>query len=147
LWGGNLIGAKEYPVRLDLRGRLVYSVHEYPESVAPQPWSGDANYPNNLPDVWDRHWGYLVKENIAPVLIGEFGTRYDSVEDQQWLQTFQSYIQQNKLNWTFWSLNPNSGDTGGLLLDDWISVHDEKQVILERIQYPFIEFIQTSDHR
>jgi endoglucanase len=147
LWGGNLMGAKEHPVRLDLPHRLVYSVHEYPESVAPHPWFDETNYPDNLPGVWDKYWGYLVKENIAPVLVGEFGTRYDTVEDQQWLQTFKGYIQQNKLNWTFWSLNPNSGDTGGLLLDDWNSVHEEKQSILAQIQYPFIELIQTSDHR
>ena len=115
--------------------------------MAPQPWFDETTYPNNLPGGWDEHWGYLVKEKIAPVLVGEFGTRYDTVEDQQWLQTFQGYIQQNRLNWTFWSLNPNSGDTGGLLLDDWISVHAEKQVILAKIQYPFLEFIQTSDQR
>ena len=147
LWGGNLMGAKEHPVRLDLRDRLVYSIHEYPETVAPRSWFNERNYPNNLPGVWDKYWGYLVKENIAPVLVGEFGTRYETVEDQQWLQTFQGYIQQNGLNWTFWSLNPNSGDTGGLLLDDWISVHEAKQIILAQIQYPFIEFIQSSDHR
>ena len=139
LWGGNLMGAKEHPVRLALPERLVYSVHEYPESVAPHPWFHETNYPDNLPGVWDRYWGYLVKEEIAPVLVGEFGTRYETVKDRQWLQTFQDYIRQNELNWTFWSLNPNSADTGGLLLEDWNSVHEEKQAVLEHIQYPFIE--------
>jgi len=138
-WGGNLTGAKDDPVRLELPNRLVYSVHEYPQSVSPQPWFDDPNYPENLPAVWDQHWGYLVKGDIAPVLIGEFGTRYESEKDRQWLQTFQKYILQNQLGWTFWSLNPNSGDTGGLLLDDWVSVHGEKQAILEQIQYSLIE--------
>ena len=137
-WGGNLIGAKEYPVRLKVPHRLVYSAHEYPETIYPQPWFSSSNYPNNLPAVWDKYWGYLVKENIAPVLIGEFGTRYERQKDRQWLQMFQAYIQQNHLNWTFWSLNPDSGDTGGLLQDDWISIHQSKQNILENIQYPFI---------
>ena len=27
-----------------------------------------------MPAIWDKHWGYLVKQNIAPVLIGEFGS-------------------------------------------------------------------------
>ena len=48
----------------------------------------------------------------------------------------QSYIQQNKLSWTFWSLNPDSGDTGGLLQDDWSTWDQAKQEILQPIQYP-----------
>ena len=138
-WGGNLMGAKAHPVRLDVPDRLVYSTHEYPESIYPQPWFKNSNYPDNLPAVWDKYWGYLVKENTAPVLIGEFGTRYETEKDRQWLETFQSYIRKNKLNWTFWSLNPDSGDTGGLLLDNWISLHQAKQDILKQIQYPRIE--------
>lgn len=141
-WGGNLTGAKDEPIQLDFSNRLVYSVHEYPESVSPQPWFNDPNYPENLPGIWDQHWGYLAKEDIAPVLVGEFGTRYETEKDRQWLQTFQGYIRQNRLSWAFWSLNPNSGDTGGLLLDDWTGVHKEKQAILKQIQYPFMEHVQ-----
>lgn len=137
-WGGNLMGAREFPVRLNVPNRLVYSAHEYPETIFPQTWFSDPGYPNNLPAVWDQYWGYLVKENIAPVLIGEFGTRYETEKDQQWLAEFQKYVKQNKLSWTFWSLNPNSGDTGGLLQDDWTSIHQIKQNILQEIQYPFI---------
>jgi len=144
-WGGNLTGVKTDPVRLDLPDRLVYSAHEFPESVSPQPWFNEPNYPENLPGVWDQHWGYLVKEGIAPVFVGEFGTRYETNKDRQWLQTFQDYIQQNELNWTFWSLNPNSGDTGGLLLDDWANIHGEKQETLAEIQYPLIPSVQSSD--
>jgi endoglucanase len=138
-WGGNLIGARDHPVRLDIPDQLVYSTHEYPETIYPQPWFRDTNYPDNLPVVWNKYWGYLVKENIAPVLVGEFGTRYETQRDQQWLQAFQEYIELNKLSWTFWSLNPDSGDTGGLLLDNWISVNQAKQKILRQIQYPLIE--------
>jgi endoglucanase len=134
-WGGNLMGAKDYPVRLDVSDRLVYSTHEYAETIYPQPWFRASNYPQNLPAVWDKYWGYLVKEDIAPVLIGEFGTRYETVKDQEWLQAFQKYIQTNQLSWTFWSLNPDSGDSGGLLLDNWISVHQAKQEVLKQIQY------------
>jgi aryl-phospho-beta-D-glucosidase BglC (GH1 family) len=35
-WGGNLMGAKDFPVRLQAPNRLVYSPHEYPASVYPQ---------------------------------------------------------------------------------------------------------------
>jgi endoglucanase len=138
-WGGNLMGARTHPVQLNVPDRLVYSPHDYPASIYPQTWFSDPAYPNNLPAVWDQFWGYLAKEDIAPILIGEFGTRLQTTSDQQWLQALQGYIRQNSLGWTFWSLNPNSGDTGGLLLDDWVSVHQAKQDILAEIQYPFID--------
>jgi len=51
---------------------------------------------------------------------------------------FLAYIQQKRLSWTFWSLNPNSGDTGGILLDDWTTDHAQKQAPLETIQYLLI---------
>jgi endoglucanase len=135
-WGGNLIGAKDFPVRLKVPNRLVYSPHEYPASLYPQSWFNDPNYPDNLPEIWDKYWGYLAAD--TPILIGEFGTRLETDKDRQWFQTFRSYIQAKRLNWTFWSLNPNSGDTGGLLLDNWVSVHKEKQDLLKTMQYPFI---------
>jgi endoglucanase len=136
-WGGNLMGAKDFPVRLQVANRLVYSAHEYPASMYPQPWFSDPNFPNNLPGVWDRYWGYLAAD--VPILVGEFGTRLQTDKDRQWLQKFKSYIQARRLHWTFWSLNPNSGDTGGLLLDNWVSVNKEKQDLLKTIQYPFID--------
>jgi aryl-phospho-beta-D-glucosidase BglC (GH1 family) len=136
-WGGNLMGAKEFPVRLQVPNRLVYSPHEYPPSMYPQTWFSDPAYPDNLTAVWDRYWGYLAAD--TPILIGEFGTRLETDKDRQWLQKFKIYIQAKKLNWTFWSLNPNSGDTGGLLLDNWESVQTEKHDVLKTIQYPFID--------
>jgi endoglucanase len=136
-WGGNLMGAKEHPVRQNVANRLVYSTHDYPESVYPQHWFSDPTYPNNLPGVWDKYWGYLHNQNIAPILIGEMGTFYATTKDQQWLHTLQAYIKDRGMSWTFWSLNPNSGDTGGILLDDWVSVHQGKQDVLRQIQYPF----------
>jgi endoglucanase len=143
-WGGNLMGAKQYPVQLSIPDRLVYSPHEYPESVSYQSWFGDASFPNNLPGIWDRYWGYLLDDHIAPVMIGEFGTRYETDRDKQWLQKISAYIKQKGVSWTYWSLNPNSGDTGGLLADDWQSVKEEKQKVLAAIQYPFGSFTQPA---
>jgi endoglucanase len=137
-WGGNLMGAKAYPVRLNVANRLVYSPHDYPETVYPQTWFNDPNYPNNLPALWDKYWGYLHNENIAPLLIGEFGTKYESTKDKQWLQTMASYVKQRGISWTFWCSESQFGDTGGLLLDDWTTWHDGKQAVLAGIQYPFI---------
>lgn len=39
-------------------------------------------------------------------------------------------------NWTYWSWNPNSGDTGGILQDDWQTVNSVKQNMLKPILFP-----------
>jgi endoglucanase len=138
-WGGNLSKAGEYPVILNLPGRLVYSPHDYPQSVFDQTWFHASDYPQNLTGLWDYHWGYLVKNKTAPVLLGEFGTRLQTQSDQQWFQTMASYISENQLSFTFWCFNPNSGDTGGLLQDDWNTIHQDKQAVLAPLQFPSLK--------
>lgn len=135
-WGGNLKGAASAPVRLNTSGRLVYSTHDYPSTVFNQSWFSDSNYPNNLNGLWDACWGYLSKNQAAPVLVGEFGTTYQTDSDKKWLSALVQYIKGNGLSFTYWSWNPNSGDTGGLLKDDWTSVDSAKLQALQPILNP-----------
>lgn len=137
-WGGNLTGVRNYPVTLTVPDRVVYSPHDYGPGVASQTWFSAADFPNNLPKLWDDTWGYISKEQIAPVLAGEFGGRsVDTLSAEgKWQHALVSYIGQNNLYWTYWSLNPNSGDTGGLLLDDWTSWNAPKQAMLDLIMKP-----------
>ena len=37
-------------------------------------WFNDPTFPANMPAIWDKYWGYLYKQNIAPIMVGEFGT-------------------------------------------------------------------------
>ncbi|MCG8348079.1 MAG: cellulase family glycosylhydrolase [Chloroflexales bacterium] len=136
-WGGQLAGARDYPVRLDVDNRLVYSSHEYDNGVFEQTWFSDPNFPNNMPALWDQWWGYLHKENIAPVMVGEFGTLLNDPQDGQWLSALTSYMGTgvNGMSWTFWSLNPNSGDTGGILNNDWTTVNTAKHAYLTPYQF------------
>jgi len=131
-WGGNLSKAGEFPVRLDVADRLVYSPHEYATSVFHQSWFDDATYPANMPAIWDRYFGYLYKENIAPIMIGEFGTTMTADVDRIWLEELMKYTGTgvDGMSFTYWSWNPNSGDTGGIALDDWTNVNETKQAIL-----------------
>ena len=135
-WGGNLIGARTAPVRLTVANRLVYSSHDYPASVSGQPWFSAPNYPANLPGVWDTHWGYLSERGTAPVLLGEFGSRLATTSDQQWFSSMIAYLKKTGIGWTFWSWNPNSGDTGGILNDDWTTVNQTKMRALRTIMSP-----------
>jgi endoglucanase len=141
-WGGNLMGAGQYPVRLDVANRLVYSAHDYATSVAQQSWFSDPSFPANMPGVWDKYWGYLFKQNIAPVWVGEFGTTLQSTTDQKWLAALVDYLRPtatyggDSFQWTYWSWNPNSGDTGGILKDDWTTVDTVKDGYLASVKAP-----------
>ncbi len=150
-WGGNLAGAGTYPVTLSTANRVVYSPHDYPASVYPQSWFSDPSYPANLPAKWDATWGYLFKNNVAPVLLGEFGSKLATTSDQQWYDAITKYLGgdfdlngtsnltpgQQGLSWTYWSWNPNSGDTGGILADDWQTVQTAKMTKLTPIEFTF----------
>jgi len=147
-WGGNLSKAGEFPVQLDVANRLVYSPHDYPASVYPQSWFSAPDFPYNLSAVWDKNWGYLFKNGTAPVLLGEFGSNLTTASDQQWLNTLVKYMQggitggslpggQQGPSWTYWSWNPNSGDTGGILADDWRTVNQSKMKAVQPMEFPF----------
>ncbi len=136
-WGGMLTGAQDFPVRLNVANRLVYSPHEYDNGVFAQTWFSDPTFPNNMPALWDKWWGYLHKNNIAPVMLGEFGSLLNDSQDGVWLSALMNYLGSgvNGMSWTFWCLNPNSGDTGGILMDDWVTVNTTKQNYLTPYQF------------
>ncbi|MEU1478128.1 cellulase family glycosylhydrolase [Streptomyces sp. NPDC005760] len=141
-WGGNLMGVAQYPVQLNVANRVVYSAHDYATSVAQQSWFSDPAFPANMPGIWDKYWGYIFKQNIAPVWVGEFGTTLQSTVDQKWLAALVSYLRPtstygaDSFHWTFWSWNPNSGDTGGILKDDWQTVDTVKDGYLAGVKAP-----------
>lgn len=134
-WGGNLTGVKYHPIILNISNRVVYSPHDYGPGVSWQPWFQDSSFPKNMEAIWDQYWGYISKQEIAPILIGEFGGRsvtWDTTEGK-WQNSLVNYIAKNKMYWTYWCMNPNSGDTGGLLLDDWSTWNDPKQAMLDKL--------------
>lgn len=135
-WGGNLRGAMTAPVQLSSPNHVIYSPHDYPASLFEQEWFKASNYPANLPALWDATWGNLAA--TAPVLVGEFGTKLQTEADRKWLAALTSYIGSKKLSFTFWSLNPDSGDTGGILADDWTTVNTDKMTYLSPILAPLL---------
>ncbi len=132
-WGGGLADAGSALVSLSVPDRVVYSPHDYPASIFAQKWFGASDYPANLPAVWDANWGYLVKQDTAPVLLGEFGTTLQTDSDRAWLGTLVEYLRSNGMSFSYWSFNPNSGDTGGIVKDDWVTPQAEKLAALAPI--------------
>ncbi len=127
-WGGNLSGAGAHPVTLDVPNRLVYSAHDYPASVSQNDWFSDGS---TFVDLFRRNWGYLVEDDIAPVVVGEWGSRLETEGDRAWAQALSQYLGDHEIPWVWWALNPNSGDTGGVLEDDWTTVRPVVATLLE----------------
>ena len=132
-WGGNLMGVRDFPVDLGSEARnrqIVYSVHEYGPTVYMQPWfEDDYSYKSLVENVWRDLWLYIVEEDAAPVLIGEWGGFTDDVT-LKWLKCMRRLISDYRLNFAFWCLNPASPDTGGLLKDDFSTWDETKYDIV-----------------
>jgi endoglucanase len=146
-WGGNLQGAKRYPVELSEPGHLVYEAHDYGPDIYNQNWFQAKNFPDNLPAVWDTNWAYLKEQNIAPVLLGEFGGSAGNDAEGQWQRTLVAFLKQHGISYTYWSWNPDSADTGGILNNDWQTVDSSKLDLLRTYQFPLPQVHVVSDER
>ncbi len=123
-WGGNLRAAGRSPVTLEIPDHVVYATTDYPASVSDQPWFHDASYPANLPALWDATWGYLVTTDTTPVYLAEFGSLLQTESDDEWFSSITSYVAAHELSYGYWSLNPDSSGTGGILESDWTTVRE-----------------------
>ncbi|MBP3755293.1 MAG: cellulase family glycosylhydrolase [Lachnospiraceae bacterium] len=135
-WGGNLMAVKDYPIDFGDEARnsqIVYSPHDYGPLVYQQPWfDGGFTYDSLYNDVWHDYWLYIAEEDIAPILIGEWGG-FMSGDNLKWMEYLRDLIGKENLNHTFWCYNANSGDTGGLVKDDFKTWDDEKYALVETV--------------
>lgn len=135
-WGQNLFEATAIPGIP--ANRLVFSDHSYGPSVAAQSYFSASNYPANMPGIWDTLFGHLIGQGFT-VFEGEFGGHYTtsstpSQNDKLWQDSHVTYlISKNMKNNFYWAVNPNSGDTGGVLLDDWLTWDNGKLLLLQRL--------------
>ncbi len=102
--------------------------HDYGPLVYEQPWfAGNFDKTSLTNDVWRPNWFYIHEQNIAPLLIGEWGGRLgQDARQDRWMAALRDLMVENGIHHTFWCLNPNSGDTGGLLRDDWTTWDEMK---------------------
>ncbi len=132
-WGANFRGAREYPVDLgEHQSQLVYSPHDYGPLVYAQTWfEKDFTTQTLLDDYWYDTWAYLIEEKISPLLMGEWGGFIDEQHDptgnnKKWMQLLRDYMIDKHIHHTFWCFNENSGDTGGLVYDNFGKWDEEK---------------------
>lgn len=133
-WGGNLRGVKDNPVDLGkYQNKLVYSPHDYGPSVYEQPWfKGNYTFDSLYKDCWYDNWFYIQKNGTAPLLIGEWGG-FMREPNLTWMTYIRKLIKDNRINHTFWCFNSNSGDTGGLVLDDFTTWDEEKYSFVKEV--------------
>ena len=148
-WGGNLRGVKDYPIDLGSEERnkqIVYSPHDYGPAVYAQPWfEGDYTFESLKTDCWNDNWLYIYNENTAPILIGEWGG-YMTEPNLTWMTYLRQLIAENHLNFTFWCFNSNSGDTGGLVLDDFKTWDEEKYTFVREVLWQDDDKFVGLDH-
>ena len=110
-WGGDLRGVTRHPVQLDVPNRVVYSPRDYGPEVYEQGYFSDPSFPRNLPGIWDQHWGYIHKQEIGPVVLGELGgTRLDDSVDGRWKRTLLEYLEANRIGYINWALDRSTFD-------------------------------------
>jgi endoglucanase len=106
----DLADAGSLPVRLNVAGHLVYSVHDYGFDTTVTSY-------NDWVSKIQSNWGYLVGK--VPLWVGEFGTcntsddcvSSDSTADLgKWFAIFTRYLRYHNLNWSYWAVNGTKSD-------------------------------------
>lgn len=128
-WGGSFAGLTN---QVDLsRHNVVFSPHTYGVSVL-----GDIaiDYDNDEFYTW---FGSLKERFDNVIILGEAGGFFTG-EDMRWHFRYANYLKTiNQTSTFYWSLNPNSGDTRGILNDDWTTYNVDKLKFLKDLQpYP-----------
>ena len=133
-WGENLEPIQCKPLNIP-SSQLLLIPHTYGPDVYMQPYMSDANFPNNLPAIWEKHFGFVTGLGYT-FMLGEFGGKYGqgNPKDVQWQNALVNYLISKGIHSGFyWSWNPNSGDTGGILNNDWTTLRDDKVNLLKTL--------------
>lgn len=148
-WGSNFRDARDVSRRftINLQNKAVYSIHTYGTSVATPGWFNDPTYPTNLKDRYDESWGWLIRQRVSPIIVGEMGGQFVDTKDQQYIDTLMRYmngdlnlnggtvLQPGELGMSYamWNWSPTSTDTGGLVsATDWTTVDQNKMKYYNR---------------
>lgn len=102
-WGAGLTGVASRPVEPAVPNKVVYSPHEYGFYKGGN-FLEHGDWPDVMNGVFDVSWGYIAREGIAPIWVGEFGAllkvgadnggytqeRFDL--DDGWIRTLLGYM-------------------------------------------------------
>lgn len=120
---GDLRGVAGWPVTLNLPNKVIYSPHIYPAEVSDVP----KDYGPQWVERMNSLWGFLVKQNIAPVFVGECGDWLATEDARAWAAAFVSYVNgsapggpvfnagQQGISWSWWDWGIS--ESGGAVPD------------------------------
>lgn len=115
-WGGNL----QFVNLTDMlcSHRIQYSIHKY--------WFSDKE---PLEEKWNISFG-----PFKPIVnVGEWGFMSNQPEQVTWANRFINWLLSKNISDSyFWTWTWNSGDTGGILLEDCTTVDENKMSLLRR---------------
>lgn len=128
-------GARTRPVVLNIPNHLVYSVHVFAWSGwgSMDPYSRRA-YPGFVLAMM-RNWAWLLKENIAPVWIGEMGApAYPGKGDAHYWRNLMQFLEEVDADFGYWAVNPrkpheNEKETWCLVDDEWKDVVEDYRLV------------------
>ncbi len=140
-WGGNFEPFKCTPIDLTKipKNKLVLSPHIYGRDLANYfSYFNTPDFPNNMPTVWDKHFGFLVDSGytVIPAAWGsKYGTDGGDPLDVGLMNKLVSYFQSKKIcSSMFWTFNTRDDPmTGGILKQDIASLQiwNEKMTLLK----------------
>ena len=128
--------------------KVVVSPHLYPPSISTH-HEEDVVTGAGLRKRLDNSFGYLATTGFCPgggsarggkgaapcrkfpVVIGETGSRFTDPLDARMMADFAGELRRLKAGVVYWCWNANSGDTGGIVKDDWTAVNWEKVAWLQ----------------
>jgi len=114
---------------------VVISPHLYPPTISthrePEVVTG-AGLRTRL----QNSWAYLTTTGFDghkfPAIIGETGSRFTDPLDVQMMSDFAGELRRLKAGVVYWCWNANSGDTGGIVKDNWVDVNWEKVAWMQK---------------
>lgn len=150
--GGTIPGLDQM---LDLNvnwAKNAISSHPYGPDVQRDWFAGakSPDFPNNQPAEWDKIFGNAAKKVLY--VAGEWGGRYGLPtsrgdygwgrdKDRQWQDAFAKYARERGFPTFYWNYGPDSGDSGGLLMDDRQSFHLPKVKLIQSLITPYTTFL------
>ncbi|SMH45944.1 cellulase family glycosylhydrolase [Azospirillum agricola] len=136
-WSSNLSAVATQPIQLadpSAMNKLIYSPHAYSQydewriDYAPGNTESEKiqNWANSFGSLWDSRFGYIYQQNIAPILVGEFGIVVSDEKKVAWGDNLVKYLNgdfdlngvsnlvgnQLGMSATYWTWNADDNNDG-----------------------------------
>mmetsp|Transcript_6918 Transcript_6918/g.11360 ORF Transcript_6918/g.11360 Transcript_6918/m.11360 type:complete len:841 (+) Transcript_6918:160-2682(+) len=143
-WGSDFTDmfAQASYINVTNNNRVVYAPHIYGPSVYIHSYFGAANFPLNMPAVWQSQIGWISERTGRAMVLGEWGSFFSQSNankhprEEVWVSAWVDWLAnftQNGMGF-YWAFPPYSADTGGILKDDLSNTWQVKLDVFKRFQ-------------